>query len=83
MVKTIMKIDGMMCGMCEAHVNDAIRAAVSPKKVSSSHSKGITEIISESELDSAVLREAVEKDGYKVLDITSEPYEKKGLFGRK
>ena len=78
-----MKIDGMMCGMCEAHVNDAIRAAVSPKKVSSSHSKGITEIISESELDSAVLREAVEKDGYKVLDITSEPYEKKGLFGRK
>ncbi len=78
-----MKIDGMMCGMCEAHVNDAIRAAVSPKKVNSSHSKGITEIISESELDSAVLREAVEKDGYKVLDITSEPYEKKGLFGRK
>ena len=83
MVKTIMKIDGMMCGMCEAHVNDAIRAAVSPKKVNSSHSKGITEIISESELDSAVLREAVENDGYKVLDITSEPYEKKGLFGRK
>ncbi|MBQ6034067.1 ATPase P [Ruminococcus sp.] len=83
MVKTIMKIDGMMCGMCEAHVNDAIRAAVSPKKVNSSHSKGITEIISESELDSAVLREAVEKDGYKVLDITSESYEKKGLFGRK
>ncbi|MBR1432689.1 ATPase P [Ruminococcus sp.] len=83
MVKTTMKIDGMMCGMCEAHVNDAIRAAVSPKKVNSSHSKGITEIISESELDSAVLREAVEKDGYKVLDITSEPYEKKGLFGRK
>lgn len=78
-----MKIDGMMCGMCEAHVNDAIRAAVSPKKVNSSHSKGITEIISENELDSAVLREAVEKDGYKVLDITSEPYEKKGLFGRK
>lgn len=83
MVKTIMKIDGMMCGMCEAHVNDAIRAAVSPKKVNSSHSKGITEIISESELDSAILREAVEKDGYKVLDITSEPYDKKGLFGRK
>ena len=83
MVKTIMKIDGMMCGMCEVHVNDAIRAAVSPKKVNSSHSKGITEIISESELDSAVLRDAVEKDGYKVLDITSEPYEKKGLFGRK
>ena len=22
MVKTILKIDGMMCGMCEAHIND-------------------------------------------------------------
>lgn len=83
MVKTIIKIEGMMCNMCEAHVNDAIRAAVSPKKVNSSHSKGITEVISENELDSALLRETIEKDGYKVLDITSEPYVKKGLFGKK
>ena len=83
MIKTIIKIDGMMCNMCESHVNDAIRGAVSPKKVSSSHSKGITEIISENELDGAVLREVIEKDGYKVLDIASEPYVKKGLFGKK
>lgn len=83
MVKTIIKIEGMMCSMCEAHVNDAVRAAVSPKKVNSSHSKGITEVISENELDSAVLREVIEKYGYKVLDITSEPYVKIGLFGRK
>ena len=27
MTKTVLKIDGMMCGMCEAHVNDAIRNA--------------------------------------------------------
>lgn len=83
MVKTIMKIDGMMCRMCEAHVNDAVRAAVKAKKVNSSHSKGETEIISEEALDNAVLKEAVEKTGYKVLDITSEPYEKKGLFHKK
>ena len=25
MIKTTLRIDGMMCGMCEAHVNDAIR----------------------------------------------------------
>ena len=81
MVKTIMKIDGMMCNMCETHVNDAIRNAVKVKKVESSHSKGETEIISEDALDEAKLREVVEKDGYKVLGITSEPYEKKGLAG--
>ena len=74
MVRTIIRIDGMMCHMCENHVNDAIRNAVKVKKVESSHSKGETEIISENELDEAKLREAVEKDGYKVLGITFEPY---------
>ena len=34
MIKTTIKIDGMMCGMCESHVSDAIRKAVpSVKKV--------------------------------------------------
>ena len=41
MTKTTLKIDGMMCGMCEAHVNDAIRKAVpDATKVKSSHTKG-------------------------------------------
>ena len=35
MVKTIVKVEGMMCGMCESHVNDAIRAAFNVKKVNS------------------------------------------------
>ncbi len=82
MVKTIVKVEGMMCGMCESHVNDAIRAAFNVKKVNSSHSKGETEIISENALDNALITETIEKDGYKVLGITSEPYEKKGLFSR-
>lgn len=37
MTKTTLKIDGMMCGMCESHVNDAIRNAFEVKKVTSSH----------------------------------------------
>ncbi len=36
MIRTIIKIEGMMCGMCEAHINDAIRAAFPVKEVSSS-----------------------------------------------
>ena len=28
MIKTILKIDGMMCSMCEAHICEAIRKAV-------------------------------------------------------
>ena len=85
MVKTIVKVDGMMCGMCESHVNDAIRQAMQVKKVTSSHTKGETEIISENALDEAAVRAAIEKTGYTVAGIQSEPYEKKGfsLFHRK
>ena len=84
MTKTVLKIDGMMCGMCESHMNDAVRNAFKVKKVTSSHSKGETEIISEEALNEAQLREVVEKTGYKLLGIESEPYEKKkfSLFGQ-
>ena len=27
MYQTTLKIDGMMCGMCESHINDTIRKA--------------------------------------------------------
>ena len=80
MIKTTLKVDGMMCNMCESHVNDAIRSAFSVKSVKSSHTDGTTEIISAEALDSDKLKATVEKTGYKVTDITSEPYEKKGLF---
>ncbi len=83
MTKTTLKIDGMMCGMCESHMNDAIRKAFKVKKVTSSHSKGETVIISENPVDEEALREAIAPTGYTLEDISSEPYEKKGLFGRK
>ena len=27
MIKTIAHVEGMVCGMCEAHINDAVRKA--------------------------------------------------------
>ena len=82
MIKTTLTIDGMMCSMCEAHVNDAVRDALQVKSVKSSHKKGTTEIISEQTPDLQVVKGAIEKTGYRVLDMKSEPYEKKGLFRR-
>ena len=37
MIKTTVKVDGMMCGMCESHVNDAVRKVFQVDKVTSSH----------------------------------------------
>ena len=80
MTETKLKIDGMMCGMCESHINDAIRRAFNVKKVTSSHSKGETVILSEQPLEEAAVRAAIEPTGYGVLAFESKPYEKKGLF---
>lgn len=40
MIQTTVKVSGMACSMCEAHINDTIRTAFPVEKVSSSHSKG-------------------------------------------
>ena len=81
MVKTTLQIDGMMCGMCESHINDAVRNACKVKKVTSSHKKGTCEILSDDPLDEGALRSAIGDTGYLVLGVTAEPYRKKGLFG--
>ena len=80
MFKTTLTIDGMMCGMCEAHVNDAVRANIKVKSVKPSHKNGITEIISEQAIDTELVAAAIEKTGYHVLQTKTEPYEKKGWF---
>ena len=75
------KIDGMMCGMCESHINDAVRKAFSVKKVTSSHTKGETVILAETDISEEALRTVLEQTGYRVLEVRTEEYEKKGLFG--
>ena len=76
-----LKIDGMMCGMYESHVNENIRNAFSVKKVTSSHSKGETIILTEEDLDENKLKETIDKTGYQLISVSKSPYEKKkGLF---
>ena len=83
MIKTTLKIDGMMCGMCEAHVNDAIRKAVpSAKKVSASRSKKEATFLTEEPVDTEMLKSAIDATGYTCLSAESAPYEKKGWFRR-
>lgn len=60
MFKTTVGIEGMMCGMCEAHVNDAIRKAFDVKKVKASRKDNNAEIISETQLDEEAVKKAVE-----------------------
>ena len=82
MLKITMGIDGMMCGMCESHINDAIRREFKVKKVTSSHTKKQTVILTEKPLDEEKLRKVIDDTGYKVTSIeTAEEEKKGGLFG--
>ena len=82
MIKTTLKIDGMMCSMCQAHINDTIRRAVpGARKVSASYTKGEASFITEEAVDESLLREAIAATGYTCLAVTAEPYEKKQPFG--
>ena len=82
MYKTTIEVNGMMCGMCESHVNDAVRNAMTVKKVTSSRGKRETVVITDDEPDAEALRAAISATGYEVGDIKTEPYVKKGFFGR-
>ncbi len=81
MLKAIIKVDGMMCPMCEAHANDAIHKTMPKCRVSASHKLGKVVVI-DKEINAEVLRSAIENTGYRVLDIAVENYEKKSLFAR-
>ena len=80
MVKITMDIEGMACGMCEAHINEAVRNVFQVKKVTSSHTKKQTVIIAEQDIPEQGLKDVVAKAGYEAISVDSEPYEKKGLF---
>ena len=80
MIRYTVQVEGMMCGMCESHVNDVVRKNFSVKKVTASHSKNEVTIIANEELDEDKLTKAIKDTGYDVGTISKEPYTRKGLF---
>lgn len=77
MVEITAKINGMACGMCETHINDAVRNNFKVKKVTSSHSKAQTVIVAEEDIPDDKLKEVVEKAGYEFAGADRKPYVRK------
>ena len=83
MKKITVKIDGMMCGMCEAHICDTIRRAFpDAKKVSASRKSGEATFLYDGSPDEEALKKAIADTGYTFVSVSSEEYKKRGLFGR-
>ena len=81
MIQTTIDIDGMMCEMCEAHINNASRKNFTVKSAKSNRKKKQCVVVSEEALDEAKIRKVIGETGYDLLSISSEPYQKKGFLG--
>ena len=68
MVKT-MKIEGMMCGHCEAAVKKALEAIDGVVSAEVSHTDGAAVVTLSKPVENAALRKAVEDKDYTVTDI--------------
>ena len=65
----MMKIEGMMCGHCEARVKKTLEALDGVTEAAVSHENGTAVVTLAAPVDDAVLRQAVEAQDYKVLSI--------------
>lgn len=84
-MKVIVGVDGMMCGMCEAHIADALRKAFpEAKKVSASRKKKQATFEIDNEPSAERVRSVIEPTGYDFLslEVEREPQKKRrfGLF---
>ena len=68
MTKT-MKIEGMMCGHCEARVKKALEAVAGVSEAGVSHENGTAVVTLSEAVSDDVLKKAVEDQDYKVISV--------------
>ena len=79
MIRITVKVDGMMCGMCEAHVNDTVRKHLTVKKVASNHKKKETVILAEQDISDSRLEAVITESGYTFMGAVREADRPRGL----
>ena len=67
-MEKVIKVEGMMCPHCEAHVKKALEAIPGVTAAVASHVAGTATVTLSEDVDVAVLKAAVEAEGYKTLD---------------
>lgn len=66
MEKTI-RIDGMMCAHCEAHVKKSLEALPQVQSAEVSHEKGTAVVTLSDEISDEFLKKTIEEQGYSAL----------------
>jgi Cu2+-exporting ATPase len=68
MTKTL-KVEGMMCEHCEAHVKKALEALTGVEKAVADHNAGTAVVTLSADVADDVLKKAVEDQDYKVVSV--------------
>ena len=69
-MEKIIKIEGMMCGHCEAHVKKALEVLEGVEQANVSHEAGTAIVTMTADISDDILKKTVEEEGYKVVDIS-------------
>lgn len=80
MNKYILGIDGMGCGMCELHVEEAISKIYKVKRIKASHIKNNLIVITELNLSEDDFKKVLDPTGYRITSFERTVAVKK-LFG--
>ena len=77
----VFNVQGMMCEMCENHINDALRSFPGVQKVKADRRKENCTVVAEN-LDKQGVKNAIRALGYDVSEcVEVKEYQKKSIFG--
>lgn len=62
------KVEGMMCGHCEAHVKEALEALPQVESATANHETGIVVMQLQEDVSDDVIRETIKAQGYQVVE---------------
>ena len=69
-MKITMKIEGMMCGHCEARVKKVLEALPGVEEAVVSHEAGTAVVTLSEQISEETLKKTVEDQDYKVVDFS-------------
>ena len=67
-MEKIIRVEGMMCPHCEAHVKKALEAIEGVAQATASHTEGCVRITLQAPVSDAVCKQAIEAAGYTVIE---------------
>ncbi|MGN0690760.1 MAG: heavy-metal-associated domain-containing protein [Oscillospiraceae bacterium] len=70
MYKVTVRIDGMMCDVCEDHICEAIKKAFNAENVTASHKKGEAVFETQGEISKDEMKKVIDETGYKYRSMS-------------